>query len=115
MHSCIYCGDHATDRDHITPHSYVSNSKNRSFKEYWEWSCSECNTVLANILLTTVEERGHYLHNKISKRYAKLLSSPPWTDEEIDDLGPGLRASILSARIERYKVEDRLRYLSKYL
>lgn len=71
-------------------------------------ACSECNTLLGSLLLTSVEARAAYLAGKLEMRYRKLLKSPKWTEEELEEVGPTLRSTLRKSRAESNNVRQRI-------
>jgi hypothetical protein len=72
--------------------------------------CRECNALLGNRALLTVEERAGYIADALASRYKRLLSAPTWTDAELEDMGTNLRrkiksdarkSAVIRARVER--------------
>ena len=112
--TCTYCGDAATDRDHLIPQSHSATGVSSFARHLWVWACGECNILLSDRPLFTVEERGAFLLNRIPERYEKLLNSPVWDDDEIDELGPSLRNTIIEGERKKRWVADRVRFLTKW-
>ena len=91
---CFYCGDDTQiTRDHVMPVSYASTSR------YYDHSdtvpcCRECNGLLGNILLTTVEQRANYLADRLAIKHSKVLRAFEYSDNEIKDFGERLGSTV---------------------
>jgi glycerol-3-phosphate dehydrogenase len=48
-------------------------------------------------LYFTIPSRAAYLLGTYERRYKKLLKQPDWSDEEIEELGPSMRTSIIQS------------------
>lgn len=96
--SCFYCGDNtAITRDHVIPVSM--NSETRSYNEKDVVPCCrECNSLLGNKVLLTVEDRAMYLAERLTKRYASTLRAFGYGKDEINTFGPTLK-SMISANV----------------
>lgn len=114
MPSCNYCGEPADTRDHIIPVSYQTNARPtksaRHNPRYGETvpCCRDCNVMLGTKLFPSMEDRCHYVAGALRRRYSKLINAPAWTADELAELGPGLRASILADASRRNVVRRRI-------
>lgn len=94
--TCFYCGcDSSSSRDHVVPVSYQSESRDYK-KGDIVLCCKECNSLLGNKPIFTVEERADYLSRRIYQKYKKHIESPSWSDEELLDMSPEFQKSIKS-------------------
>jgi hypothetical protein len=106
---CNYCGEWGGTRDHVVPHSYASRSGVRDFSESLVVPCClECNSLLGNRLFPSIEARGRWIGKSLRRRYKKLLSAPVWTVDELSELGPSLRQSIMADAKRRSVVRNRI-------
>lgn len=108
---CSYCGQPAQALDHVIPLSVASSEarKNGSLtnRKTCVPCCTECNSVLGNKAFYTVGARAGYLAKRYPSRYKKLLRFPPWSSEELQDVGYTLRHII--DQDTKAKHETRLR------
>lgn len=104
---CAYCGAPAGTVDHVPPRTAAGNGA----KHWLVPCCSECNSLLGARPLYTVEERQHFLAGAIRRRYEKVLRVPRWTAEELSEVGPSLRMSILSTQALSDAVRARLAFV----
>ena len=113
MKLCTYCGGlERPTRDHVVPEAIKRNGKGKRFDiGPIVPACHECNSLLGDRYLLTVRERAAYLLRRYRARYARLLATPEWTDEELDELGDRLRRVIIGAQMERADVLRRLNHL----
>lgn len=93
---CVYCGEIATTVDHVPPQTCRDRFEQcgRVYAPDLVPACRECNSMLRTDGWT-IMERKRLIKEKIRKRYAKYLAIPPWSEEELRDLGPFARAQIV--------------------
>jgi hypothetical protein len=107
---CYYCGEPATEQDHVVPRSWLPvlrpmvNSEVPTTVD----CCSECNRILSNSLQDSLVDRVAELKARLRARYRHLLEMPEWTTEELQDLGRGLRGVVAAALVKRTCIERRL-------
>lgn len=117
---CFYCGSIAETVDHVPPVSRIFDYRALMLKHEFYWRvkcCYECNTVLGNKLQPTLLHRVESLKTMLSKRYKRVLATPEWDSDEINELKKAgklqkyvreqaeLRA-IVAARIDCYTWVD---------
>lgn len=73
-------------------------------------ACTECNSLAGAKLFITVGAKRRWLKKRLRVRYAKLLASPTWTEEEIEALGYELRTHVQRAQEARRLTMQRLRW-----
>lgn len=99
---CIYCGDPATDRDHVIPVAWKAAP--RHYDCHTVPSCADCNQkILRDRLIFTVEERAEFVLKELSKRLAKVLDG--WSGE-----GLSPEVADLAIRVEHAKELAKGRY-----
>lgn len=103
---CAYCGEIATDEDHTVPKSLGGR--------FTIPSCSECNILASNTLHETLTEKRQYIKSLLRERYEKLLKAPVWDYDEINELGPTLRESVLTQEDARRIIIDRLKFFDMF-
>ena len=94
---CFYCGDPAEGLDHVPPLSLLDGMpyeqrKRSRIPAVTVACCSECNSALSSRKLVTVDERLDFLESFYDAKFKK--QSAMWSQEEIDELGPSLQASV---------------------
>lgn len=108
---CTYCQyDKATDRDHVVPKSYSGTT---SFRDNTVPACKECNGLLSNHPVHTVEDRTAFLYEAYYKKYKKALSAPLWTKDEIKELGGTLKAHVVKEQRKKLMAHSKLQNLKK--
>lgn len=109
---CSYCGEFAETYDHVVPVSYkhVTRKLEVGNKEAIP-CCCECNTTLGNKFFHTVSTRAGYLLKKYKKRYAKVLNTPDWEEDELEEMGDSMRRSIVARLDMRGILKERLMHL----
>jgi hypothetical protein len=118
MPNCTYCGAWDGDnRDHVVPVSYNQNvyrkkggRKNVSYKNTVP-CCKECNVLLGDRLYFSIPSRAAYLLGTYERRYKKLLKQPDWSEEEIEELGPSMRTSVIQSMKDKNEVRRQLEHL----
>lgn len=92
--ACFYCGDNtAITRDHIIPVSMSSETRSYNEKDVVP-CCRECNSLLGNKALLTVEDRAMYLAERLTTRYASTLRAFGYGEDEINTFGPMLKSMV---------------------
>ncbi len=107
---CAYCGDPATDEDHIPPRSAVASLRTANIRVFMHTvpSCAECNSAILNRrALWTFAERAAYVADALPQRLAKALACPDWDDEDLEELGPTLRQHVEMSVYRRRWAQDR--------
>ena len=107
MSDCTYCGDLATQRDHIIPVSYSHGFRVFSGTAYVP-ACAECNGLLGNQVFSGVVGKAAFLAPAIRMRHAKVLSLPDWSVEEVAVLSEALRGSLRERLALRERIRGRL-------
>lgn len=59
-------------------------------------ACVECNNLLNAAVFDTMADRVAYLKAALRRRYAKVLRMPDWKREELEELAPAFRRSIVN-------------------
>lgn len=109
--ACAYCSATALCWDHVIPVDLFPGRRRYS-RDFWLVpSCEECNRTLGFKPILNVPDRVRLILSKYGPRYRKLLQSARWTIDELDELGPSLRSSILAAELERSLADQRLTHL----
>lgn len=112
--TCTYCGDPAYGWDHVIPVSRSRHIRNASRFGPDDWrvpACMDCNSSLCDRPFFDVPSRAGYVLSRVKVRFAKLLKTPDWDDEELMEMGSNLRASILDTQREKARVELRIAHL----
>lgn len=115
MQLCTYCGAAADSLDHVVPYSWNHVKKrkgNAGSQGSGEkvWSCRECNSLLGDKPLFTVEQRRDYIRKALSKRASKTAV---WSDEELDELGPSLRSAVEFGQTKSSRAQARINNASR--
>lgn len=110
---CAYCGDPATDEDHIPPRSAVHALQATGIRLLMHTvpSCSECNSAILNRrALWTFAERVSYVADALPVRLASALSCQDWDDDELEELGYSLRQRVEAAVYRKRWAQARCLY-----
>lgn len=66
---CFYCGDNSQiTRDHVIPVSYTGGKRHYDRNDVVD-CCMQCNSLLGNVPIHTVEERAEYLYEETGKHH----------------------------------------------
>ena len=119
MNICYYCGSSNPDTlDHTIPVSYYSSEPVRRKRSSYidpvpvVDACGECNRTLHNKLIMDVRGRASYLKEKYLKKYGRLLKSPDWDEEDLEDLGWSLRSTVENDSQLKENIQNRLSSLA---
>jgi len=111
---CFYCGEPAPTIDHTYPVSALQGLLGSGLElpaeRYLVPACSDCNSVLSSKVFPSLVARRQFVKRRIRERFKHLLESEPWSDEDLEELGPGLALHIRAAESERRRVQHRLYY-----
>ena len=110
---CIYCGDAATSEDHVPAlqwiyalgTDYFNSKKIQPLKVP---SCSRCNAWLGTKPYHTIRQRKGYVASKLRSVSEKILASPKWELDEIEEMGYNLRAILSDAEAVKLYLARRI-------
>lgn len=110
---CAYCGEPAEQVDHATPASWLHNRIHltESHRCYTVASCASCNASANKWFDLTFRQRRARIAKVVRRVNRHLLVTPTWSAEELDELGPMMRAEVTKGMRERDRVRRRLRVL----
>ena len=86
---CYYCGDVATEMDHVPPISTVEffDVTREPADFFLVPSCKECNLLGGSEPLGILDARAEYIREKLKWRHRKhWRQTQLWTEEEVDEL-----------------------------
>ena len=111
---CYYCGEFSTQIDHCPPIAHVEDHTITDWKLMnvdflTVRCCGECNRMLGDKAFYTVEERLNFLERQLTKEYEKALTL--WTDEELEEMSPQFRKSIIAKQQEKIILLNRINHL----
>lgn len=117
---CAYCGLPAESVDHVIPRSlrYMLTELG-GWRDRWGRvadtvpCCRECNSVAGALVFNTMAEKRKYIHERLRIRYADLLRTPQWDEDELDALGPSLRGYVNASKDAANIVRQRLAWTGK--
>ena len=111
LYPCAYCGDLASERDHPDPRCR-GNLRNKGFrKDNTVPACKDCNARLNDFPFAQLGKRAAYVRARISKKFKKLLAMPVWSEDELDELSPELKQTVLDQIAAKAEVESRVERL----
>lgn len=110
---CTYCGLVGSTQDHVPPRAIrQSLIPGDHYAGFWGIvsACQECNSSLSDRPLLTIDARKTFIRNRLQVKYAKVLSMPRWSDEQIQELGPYMRRRVRYAIKRQRQVLYRLSF-----
>jgi len=99
---CVYCGDDATTRDHLTPR--LSSGEH----PHTVPACHRCNSILGPFPSVSIPERAAFIATRETKKNRQLLVGLP---HNLDDYGYALRTALECRASRRHILVLRLRNL----
>lgn len=112
---CFYCGELATDRDHVFPHSAASVGSRRFEGKEIVYACHSCNVTLGNHAAMRLDLRVEYLLAKLVKKHKLDRPAVDWDEDELAELSYTLRSGIAGKQRERHRAEIRVTHIEKRL
>jgi len=103
---CIYCGRGGFTRDHLMPVRVTGDAARKHVLTVP--ACGECNSIISDKPVSSITGRRAIAKAGLRKKYKRILRAHEYSDEEIEEFGPGLRPTILRARAEKADVQERL-------
>lgn len=104
--NCTYCGEHATQMDHVWPVSQM-----------WVWpenhvsfvveSCQDCNLKLGAKCFVLMDDRQKEVRRLLEKENKKLLNMK-WSEKELNELGPSMQTYVLQSLAAQQTLKRRL-------
>lgn len=102
---CYYCGEAATEEDHLFPQSIGHGVGERLP------ACSECNGLLSNRHPDSHLKRLHWLLEELREMYADAIEATTWHTEEVESLGGLVAAHIQQDMYRQRRAVRRLHHL----
>ena len=99
---CIYCGDMATSEDHVPALEWLyalgtAYFQAKGISPLLVPSCKRCNGWLGPKPYHSIRQRKGYIASRLRALSQKILDSPKWEQDEIEEMGFMLR-TILNDR-----------------
>lgn len=117
MKNCVYCGESATEKDHVIPLSYYYNGERKGRhltaeygKENLVDSCKECNVMAGGKVFDDIEKKKEYIQERITLKYKKVINMPFWSDDEIKEMSGRMRKEIKIQQLARKWIYNRINY-----
>jgi hypothetical protein len=110
---CVYCGVPATGHDHFVPLSAAMMLADLDLDvdgRVLVPACVECNRLAGQLLFPTVGAKRRYVQRRLARKYATILRIPQWNRDELRELEPLMRQSVLEGLIAKDRLEQRLRW-----
>lgn len=112
--SCAYCGERAECVDHAVPASWAAGAAAMlaSHQLVKLASCLDCNSRAGSVVDATFADRRARIHASLLSAKRRALARPKLDNDDLDDVGPELRAKLLRQDREADKVRRRLAVLA---
>lgn len=109
---CVYCGTLATTEDHFQPRSYVTALLGlvKLGGLFTVPACRECNLLAGAKVFCSIGAKRRYVQSRLRVRYKHELSIPNWSEQELEELCPNLRALTEQGLKIRDNIRLRLRW-----
>jgi len=108
---CHYCGDAATDRDHVQPLAHHEDmcADDSDLEIYCVPACTRCVEELRGAYTLDFTSRRQTLASRV-KRWPEAQVLAEWTDEALEELGPNLRSAVQKRTAKEVWVLHAMRY-----
>lgn len=109
---CYYCGEFASDLDHVPPISLIEDHpiaewKKRGYDILKVKCCKHCNSKLGNKSLLTLESRLNYLERALNNEYDKLVNL--WSKDELNEMSEQFIKNIIAKQQNKFMLLERIR------
>ena len=105
---CVYCNEPSQSGDHIVPVTTLMAPRGYTSLKDTLPCCLDCNSRLGSYYLAGFKDRCHLLYEKLLVLYKQYAHLPDWTEDELSDLGRGLRDHVESTLREKLQIARRL-------
>jgi len=112
---CVYCGDPATDFDHVLPvcKVYLFDLNVITRKRFPQAfcmvpCCKSCNSLAGQEIFFWIKEKRRYIQEKLRNKNIKKLRTVMWDADEIAELGPNMKNEVLYYMRTRRRLEQRI-------
>lgn len=102
MELCVYCGMLATNLDHFPPVSSMPRVG------VLLPACGECNRFARDLYPYDFSKRLQHVKDRIRWKYRRILQTPAWSADELDELSGSMRREIARWRDVRRITHGRL-------
>jgi hypothetical protein len=113
---CVYCGQKASTLDHFVPLSVIymlSDIRGVPREKITLECCSECNGIAGSNVFKSVAHKRSYIFAALREKYQRLLDTPEWSENELDELGYALRTFVAAGLQRREWIAERLKWSNK--
>ncbi len=109
---CVYCGLPADTRDHFVPKAFREKIQDLGWvrNRLIVPACNECNRTAGDKVFRTMKQKRGYIHERYRIKYRRILEMPSWSDEDLEELGYGLRTTVVAGLNARLTLRERLRW-----
>ena len=116
---CIYCGELSQSLDHIPPLNIFKfctlvELRERGILLLIVPACKECNSLLLDKEILSLQERKKYIRLKLVERNIDLLNMPKWTLEELQHLSIEMLDYIKNQVLIKDLIFSRIIYTIKF-
>lgn len=118
-HVCVYCGERAWSVDHMIPLSHVAAVHAVGMAlpaNLWIVpACEECNSLAADYVFQTFEERRDHVRASMRRKYASFIRMPEWSSWEISQLAGSTKIDVRNSNKGRERLMRRLDFETRLI
>jgi len=113
---CAYCGDRAERQEHVALNSWVERAilaGRGGVEGFWTWvvpACNQCNGIASDNLFRSPEEKREFIQERLRGKFPDAFVEEPWSEDEYEDLGPGLRQFVMAKQAANEVARERVSY-----
>jgi hypothetical protein len=109
---CAYCGIESSEREHVIPLTYLGQKRGYDDKRQWIVdSCSDCNNLAGKSVFFSIPEKAKFIKERLEIKHKKIIQTPQWNAEELEEMGYTLREMIFGNIIAKKVLFDRIAHL----
>ena len=98
---CVYCGEPSDDQEFFPPRTHAVHG-------YTLPVCRECKNLANRAHPFDFKERADYIKSKLRDRLQRVLRTPDWSSNELEEIGRDLRDGIAAWQKMREISKDRI-------
>lgn len=104
---CFYCGDLATERDHVAPRPFNSSIRGSNTHDETVPCCSSCNVLKGTLVRENLSEVVYEMAGRLARKANLNRTYIEWSDEELDEISYSLGTFIRSHQLRYSRAQRR--------